>query len=120
MYRRRLLLLTLGTLLTACASTQPRANSTPTAEVAVIDEPAAPQATASATPSPINADPDPATNREESATVPSSAPAVDATALAEDGPVTATMAQLGIAGEAYATLGDPNAPLTVVEYSDFG
>jgi protein-disulfide isomerase len=30
------------------------------------------------------------------------------------------MAQVGIAGARYATLGDPNAPLTIVEYSDFG
>lgn len=30
------------------------------------------------------------------------------------------MAKLGIGGERYATLGDPNAPITVVEFADFG
>lgn len=37
-----------------------------------------------------------------------------------EGPVTASMAKLKIDGERYATLGDPNAPITVVEYSDYG
>jgi protein-disulfide isomerase len=37
-----------------------------------------------------------------------------------EGPVTASMAKLEIDGERYATLGDPNAPITVVEYSDYG
>ncbi len=118
---RRLLVLTMGTLLTACASTQPRAVSTPTAEVAMHNELAA---TAGAPPSPVNATPgptsEPVANREESGTATSSAPAVGATTLAQHGPVTATMEALGIAGEPHAVLGDPNAPLTVVEYSDFG
>jgi protein-disulfide isomerase len=48
---------------------------------------------------------------------PSAVPAVVETA---DGPVTATMARLNIAAEPYATLGDPNAPVTVVEFADFG
>jgi protein-disulfide isomerase len=48
---------------------------------------------------------------------PSAMPAVIETA---DGPVTASMAQLNIAAEPYATLGDPNAPITVVEFADFG
>jgi hypothetical protein len=34
--------------------------------------------------------------------------------------MTQSMAQLGIGGERYAALGDPEAPLTIVEYSDFG
>ncbi len=38
----------------------------------------------------------------------------------DDGPVTPSMARLGLAGEPYATLGDPQAPLTVVEFADFG
>ncbi len=37
-----------------------------------------------------------------------------------DGPVTATMAQLKMDGERYAALGDPNAPITVIEFSDYG
>lgn len=37
-----------------------------------------------------------------------------------EGPVTPSMAQLQITGERFATLGDPKAPLTMVEFSDFG
>lgn len=37
-----------------------------------------------------------------------------------EGPVTASMAQIQVTGERYATLGDPNAPITIVEFSDFG
>ncbi len=40
--------------------------------------------------------------------------------LTADGPVTASMAQLNLSAEPYATLGDPNAPITVVEFADFG
>jgi protein-disulfide isomerase len=43
-----------------------------------------------------------------------------ATAVVSDGPMTASMATLQIGGERYATLGDPAAPITLVEYSDFG
>ena len=42
------------------------------------------------------------------------------TQVAADGPITASMATLQIGGERYATLGDPAAPLTLVEFSDFG
>lgn len=38
----------------------------------------------------------------------------------EDGPVTLSMARLRLAAEPYATLGDPEAPITVVEFADFG
>jgi protein-disulfide isomerase len=40
--------------------------------------------------------------------------------VTDDGPVTPSMARLRLAAEPYATLGDPNAPLTVVEFADFG
>ena len=35
-------------------------------------------------------------------------------------PVTAMMESLRLAGERFATSGDPDAPITVVEFSDFG
>ncbi|HZG68932.1 MAG TPA: hypothetical protein VEZ12_19505 [Herpetosiphonaceae bacterium] len=38
----------------------------------------------------------------------------------EPAPVTAMMDSLRLAGERFATAGDPNAPITVVEFSDFG
>lgn len=40
--------------------------------------------------------------------------------VTDDGPVTPSMARLRLTAEPYATLGDPNAPLTVVEFADFG
>lgn len=48
---------------------------------------------------------------------PTSTPGV---VMTEDGPVTASMARLQLTAEPYAVLGDPNAPITVVEFSDFG
>ena len=36
------------------------------------------------------------------------------------GVITAAMAQLGLSAEPYAVLGDPNAPITIVEFTDFG
>ena len=48
---------------------------------------------------------------------PSATPGIVETA---DGPVTPSMARLRLAAEPYATLGDPNAPITVVEFADFG
>lgn len=52
----------------------------------------------------------------------STAAAMPATAASatDAPPVTAMMAQLKLAGEPYATVGDPSAPLTVVEFSDYG
>lgn len=49
--------------------------------------------------------------------LPTATPGVVQTA---DGPLTASMARLQLAAEPYATLGDPSAPITVVEFSDFG
>ncbi|NNJ13644.1 thioredoxin domain-containing protein [Chloroflexales bacterium ZM16-3] len=48
---------------------------------------------------------------------PSPTPGVQQTA---DGPVTASMARLRLGGETTAALGDPEAPITVVEFADFG
>ena len=65
-----------------------------------------------------------------SSATPMSAPSVEPTTSAGPAeavasptgaaPVTASMAQLKIDGEPYAALGDPSAPVTVVEFSDYG
>ena len=44
----------------------------------------------------------------------------ETTAATNEPPVTAMMAELELAGEPYAAIGDPDAPLTVVEFSDYG
>lgn len=53
------------------------------------------------------------------ATPPATAPTTGQ-AGADEGPVTASMAQIPLSGERYAALGDPNAPITMIEFSDFG
>jgi protein-disulfide isomerase len=85
--------------LTTLPSVTPVQPREPSATVAVIALPTA----QTAVPSP--------------APLPSATPGVVTTA---DGPVTASMAQLNIAAEPYATLGDPTAPITVIEFADFG
>ena len=45
------------------------------------------------------------------------------TAVVDDAdvaPITAVMEELGLEGEQFAAIGDPNAPLTVIEFSDYG
>ncbi len=112
-------------LLTACAATQPRAATTPTAAVAVVNEPTATATPAAISPAPSVAPSTTATRTASATAIPIASPAAAATdattaLVDQNGPVTASMAQVGIAGARYATLGDPNAPLTIVEYSDFG
>lgn len=51
---------------------------------------------------------------------PSNAAGVSARTTTPGGPITASMAQLQLDGEQYATLGDPNAPVTMIEFSDYG
>ncbi|MCS6887972.1 MAG: thioredoxin domain-containing protein [Chloroflexus sp.] len=46
--------------------------------------------------------------------------AVPTPAITTDGVITASMAQLGLSAEPYAVLGDPAAPVTIVEFTDFG
>ena len=53
-------------------------------------------------------------------TAAATAPAGTATSAAARGPVTAMMAELKLSGEPHAAQGDPGAPITVVEFSDFG
>lgn len=88
----------LGMLLAACSSTAPRA----------LDA-------ARPTETPAGA-----ARSGAAAAQKSSAPASIATPSAQGGPVTPSMAQLQLGGERYATMGDPNAPLTMIEFSDFG
>ena len=40
--------------------------------------------------------------------------------MSASGPVTASMDQLGLSGAQVSTLGNPDAPITIVEFSDFG
>lgn len=41
-------------------------------------------------------------------------------AFTDDGPLTNTMARLGLKGETFAALGDPNAKVTLIEFTDYG
>lgn len=54
------------------------------------------------------------------ATTVAAAPTVTSPAGGDPGVVTAIMQQLAVAGEPFATEGDPNAPLTIIEFSDYG
>lgn len=88
---RRLAGLIVAGLLTACSSTLPQSAAVPSdAQPTAAPDPPSASATPTAEPAP------------------------------SEGPVTASMAKLKIDGERYATLGDPNAPITVVEFSDYG
>lgn len=116
-------LLLLVALLAACSSTTPMAQRP--AEV-VANEPTAVRATAeAATPLPSRATATEAAPNAPIASEPTATPEAvveDAPTAtpALDGPVTASMAQLQIGGERYSALGDPSAPVTLIEFSDFG
>ncbi len=93
-------LLALTSTLAACAATAPAGSAQPGATALSS---AAPTSTAVALTS-------------TTAALTSTATVTNTGALA----VTESMAKLNISGERYATLGDPNAPITVVEFSDYG
>jgi protein-disulfide isomerase len=67
---------------------------------------------------------DPATPPLIVATIPTMQPSARPTLApprrTADGMVTWSMARLEVSGERYATLGDPVAPVTIVEFADFG
>lgn len=88
---RRLAGLIVAGLLTACSSTLPQSASVPPDTLPTL-----------------------APEQPDTSVTPTAEP------VPSEGPVTASMTKLGIDGERYATLGDPNAPITVVEYSDYG
>ena len=120
MRRRTVLGSIMAALLTGCAATQPRAATTPTA-VAVVNEPTATPSSSSESPAPpVAASTAAATAQATTALTATPAAPAASVAAGAAGAVTPSMQQLNIAGARYAALGDPNAPLTIVEYSDFG
>lgn len=100
--RSRIAGLIVAGLLTACSSTLPQSASVQ------------PDALPTVTPE------QPGAGSGSTAVPRSATPTVELTPTPGDGPVTASMEQLKIDGERYAALGDPNAPITVVEFSDYG
>ena len=102
-------------ILTACGATAP---ADTTAGTDAADPPAAaPVPADSGVPTaPAVA----ATSAPVDAATASGEPQATAVAGLPGGPVTAIMERLKLTGEPYATQGDPNAPLTVVEFSDYG
>jgi protein-disulfide isomerase len=94
-------------ILTACSSTMPQAATNPRAQMLPTVTPEA----ASAQPTPRS------TAVAVAVPTPTAAPI---TPTPGEGPITDSMAKLNIDGERYATLGDPNAPVTIVEFSDYG
>lgn len=110
--QRLLAWLPLFLLLAACGSTTAGApgTSVPVLErlptVTPVQPTTPPAVAASATPAPVP--------------TPTATPTAPAVVMSEEGPITPSMAQLQLDGERYAALGDPNAPITIVEFSDFG
>jgi protein-disulfide isomerase len=102
-------------LLTACASTQPR--SIAQYETAVASPPPLPTVTPTPMSSPTAVATEPAASSPEAAPVEATAVA---SAMDDKGLVTPSMAELHLSGEEFSTLGDPEAPITMVEFSDFG
>ncbi|MBV9791481.1 MAG: hypothetical protein JOZ51_25010 [Chloroflexi bacterium] len=90
LHRRIAGLIVVG-LLTACSSTMPQSAAVP---------------------------PDTLTTATAASVAPTTEPTPEP--AQSEGPVTASMDKLNIDGERYAALGDPNAPITVVEFSDYG
>ncbi|HEX6291717.1 MAG TPA: hypothetical protein VFZ66_21205 [Herpetosiphonaceae bacterium] len=98
MSRVRIVGLILAGLLTACSSTTPQSASS-----------LRPAGLPTVTPA------HPTGERGPSAT-----PTAPPTPTPGEGPITESMAKFKIDGERYATLGQPDAQITVVEFSDYG
>jgi len=99
--------LLLVSALAACSSTQPSAD-------VVRDVPALPSVTPEQPTNQV-----PAQSATSASTVVEQQPTATATPTG-DGPVTPSMALLQLDGERYAAMGDPAAPITIVEFSDYG
>lgn len=74
-------------------TSEPLAAPTPTARIIRLGETSIPTPSTTAVPTPL---------------------------ITDSGVLTASMARLGLSAEPYAVLGDPNAPVTIVEFTDFG
>lgn len=103
-------LLIAGMLATACGATMAPNNAARVTEAAVVG---ASTATLAST---IDALPS-TTAASATAASAGQSGAVSGTSKA---PVTAIMSKLGITGEPFSAQGDPQAPLTVIEFSDYG
>jgi protein-disulfide isomerase len=109
----------LSMLLAGCAAAQPA--SAPTSPPAPSIT-AAPQATAAAQTSSSTTTPSSTPTTNPTPIPPTVMPPTPTLGMIEtaSGPVTPSMARLRLAAEPYARLGDPHAPITVVEFADFG
>jgi len=105
-------------LLAGCSSTAPPAARAPQESVLPTVTPEVPT-TLPGRPEPPGALGSDAANATARASASSIASAATATPLGE-GPQTASMAKLRIGGERYAALGNPEAAVTMVEFSDYG
>ncbi|PDW04630.1 DsbA family protein [Candidatus Viridilinea mediisalina] len=102
-------------LLTACGIPSASEPSAPT----IARLPSVTPASATHTPRPTQViTVVPAPTRVPTATPPPTA--TPEVVFSDAGPITASMAQLGLSGAGYAALGDPHAPITIVEFTDFG
>jgi protein-disulfide isomerase len=101
--RHVLIILLVVSALTACESTMPAAELPQAPSLPTV------------TPEPVGLMP-----TQTPVPVPTRTPVPSPVADDSRGPVTPVMAELNLSGKQYGTLGDPNAPLTMIEFSDFG
>lgn len=112
-----LLIVVAAVLLAACGAPAPASRE---AELGATI--AAPEATIATDTAQATDQPAEAATADSSLPVATPVPEPTNASLAEENPgaVTPIMQELAVAGEPFATEGDPNAPLTIIEFSDYG